>query len=92
VYQDGKFSPEFDHLALRVRMEDDWLADVGFGDSYVRPQLLFESGEQTQIGAAYRIEQSSNYRVILRQDDDGNWEPYYRFTPEPRTPQEFVGR
>src|SRR5215470_1616306 len=36
---DGGFTPEFDHLALVVPDIDgaDWLADVGFGDSFHRP-------------------------------------------------------
>lgn len=34
---DGSESPEFDHLALRVDMEQPWLADVGFGDSFLKP-------------------------------------------------------
>ena len=92
VFEDGVLSPEFDHLALRVKLEEDWLVDVGFDDSFVRPLILFEQGEQTQDGIAYEIEQISNYRVLSRQDDDGNWEPYYRFTMEPRKLQEFVGR
>ena len=27
----------YDHMALRVRLERDWLADVGFGDCFIEP-------------------------------------------------------
>ena len=30
--EDAKYGPEFDHLVLRVDLEEPWLADVGFGD------------------------------------------------------------
>src|SRR5215213_9521921 len=31
----GKFGPEFDHMTLLVKLGERWLADVGFGDSFV---------------------------------------------------------
>jgi len=31
----GDEGPEFDHLTLRVDFEDPWLADVGFGVSFL---------------------------------------------------------
>jgi len=33
----GGEGPEFDHLTLRVDLEEPWLADVGFGVSFVEP-------------------------------------------------------
>jgi N-acetyltransferase len=33
----GGFGPEFDHLTLLVHLEQDWLADVGFGESFRQP-------------------------------------------------------
>ena len=30
----GGEGPEFDHLTLRVDLEEPWLADVGFGESF----------------------------------------------------------
>lgn len=92
VFDDGEFSPEFDHLALRVRLEEDWLVDVGFGDSFIRPLRLSGNGEQIQNGTAYRIEQSSNYRVLTQRDDAGNWERFYRFTLEPHYLSDYTGR
>jgi len=32
--QPGMIGPEFDHLVLLVQLEERWLADVGFGDSF----------------------------------------------------------
>jgi N-hydroxyarylamine O-acetyltransferase len=44
----GKFGPDFDHMALMVQLEERWLVDVGFGDSFFEPLLLDEAGEQQQ--------------------------------------------
>src|SRR5215218_8366156 len=44
----GKFGPEFDHMTLLVKLGERWLADVGFGDSFVEPLRLDERGVQTQ--------------------------------------------
>ena len=92
VFEDGVFSPEYDHLTLLVKLEEDWLVDVGFGDSFVRPLKLFESGEQVQNGTAYRIEKSANYRVLSQQDESGTWEHTYRFNLEPRELSDYMGR
>jgi arylamine N-acetyltransferase len=38
--ESGGSTPEFDHLALRVDLEEPWLADVGFGESFLDPLRL----------------------------------------------------
>src|SRR3989440_10034587 len=45
----GGFGPEFDHLLLVVDLQEHWLADVGFGDSFLEPVRLV-TGEQVQDG------------------------------------------
>src|SRR5271169_327828 len=39
---DGPFGPEFDHMLLKVELEEPWLADVGFGESFVNPIVFRE--------------------------------------------------
>jgi len=53
--KDGSYGPEFDHLALRVDLDTPWLADVGFGDSFLDPLRLETGVEQTQAGRIFRI-------------------------------------
>src|SRR5712691_1982485 len=53
--KDGSDGPEFDHLALRVDLDEPWLADVGFGDSFLDPLRLGTSAEQKQDGGVFRI-------------------------------------
>jgi|SRR5581483_2518153 len=37
---DGSDGFEFDHLTLRVDLEEPWVADVGFGDCFLEPLPL----------------------------------------------------
>ena len=41
---EGGFGPDFDHMALMVTLDERWLVDVGFGDSFREPLLLDERG------------------------------------------------
>ena len=63
---DGGFGPDFDHMALMVTLEERWLVDVGFGDSFLEPLRLDERGEQVQGGRAYRILPDGPYLVLMR--------------------------
>jgi len=81
--EEGGFSRDFDHMALLVTLEQRWLADVGFGDSFVEPLLLDERDAQVQRGRTYRIV-ADGERLIMERADKGNeWKPQYRFTLQP---------
>jgi len=76
-----EFSADFDHMALLVTLEDEWLADVGFGDSFIEPLRINELGPQMQAKRNYRIDNDGDYLVMLRTEPDGDvWDPQYRFT------------
>jgi N-hydroxyarylamine O-acetyltransferase len=78
---DGTFGPDFDHMALLVTLEERWLADVGFGDSFRDPLRLDERGEQPEGTKAFRIDEDSEYLLLLRWDGpEEPWQPQYRFT------------
>jgi len=87
----GGFSPEFDHLALRVDLDEPWLADVGFGDGFRLPLNLNDDAAQEQDGRMYRITVDGEYRVLLRRDTD-DWTPQFRFTLRPRALEDFAER
>ena len=85
------FGPEFDHMALLVTLEERWLADVGFGDSFVEPLRVDERAGQTQGARAFRIEEEEGGRlVLLRSDAGGAWEPQYRFGLEPHAYEDYA--
>ena len=79
-------SPDFAHLTLRVDLDEPWIADVGFGDSFTGPLRLNETGDQLREGRPYRLEQADG-RVVLLQDGRRQ----YVFTLTPRRLPEFQG-
>jgi N-hydroxyarylamine O-acetyltransferase len=87
----GGFSPEFDHLALRVDLDEPRLADVGFGDGFRLPLALNADAQQDQDGRVYRIVEDGEYRVLQRRDPDC-WTSQYRFTVSPRALEDFAER
>jgi N-hydroxyarylamine O-acetyltransferase len=94
VNQDGSLGPEFDHLTLRVQCLDEanslWLADVGFGDSFLEPLRFEEQGEQPDGLRAYRIEHDDAQRWVWERDYDGTWARQYHFDLQPRQLSDFA--
>jgi N-hydroxyarylamine O-acetyltransferase len=87
----GGFGPPFDHMALMVRLPDGsrWLADVGFGDSFVRPLSLDERGEQRDPAGTFRIVPGDEewQMQMLR---DGEWMTEYLFTLDPHALEDYA--
>jgi N-hydroxyarylamine O-acetyltransferase len=83
------YSEPFDHMALMVNLQQRWLVDVGFGDSFLEPLLLDERSEQIQGERAYRIASDGDYVVLYRRDTD-QWMPQYRFTLKAHVYEDFV--
>ena len=80
---EGGFGPDFDHMTLMVTLDERWLADVGFGDSFNEPLLLDERGEQRQGGRAYKIVPDDDRLILMRHENEGEWKAQYRFTLKP---------
>jgi N-hydroxyarylamine O-acetyltransferase len=81
----GGFGPDFDHMALMVTINERWLVDVGFGDSFREPLLLDKTGAQRQGELAYRIDSDGRYLILMQRDGgaDGAWKAQFRFTLQP---------
>ena len=90
--EDGSASPEFDHMALRVDLDEPWLADVGFGDSFLEPLRLIPEIEQEQYGQRFRIAAVGDVMIVQRQLADGPWKSQFRFTQTPRQLSDFEAR
>lgn len=88
----GEFGPEIDHLALLVHLSEDWLADVGNGDAFLRPLKVQEALEQTSGEQAYRLKRDGPYWIVQRYASDGRWTPEYRFTTQPHELADFRDR
>jgi len=78
----GEFGPPFDHMALAVTLEERWLADVGFGDSFVDPLLLDSPTVQTQPNGTYHlVSDDDGSRVLFRARRSEEPRPQYRIFP-----------
>ena len=82
---EGGFGPDFDHMALMITLNERWLVDVGFGDSFREPLLIDKRGDQRQGERTYRIDSDGTYLTLMQRDDDadGEWKALYRFTLRP---------
>jgi N-hydroxyarylamine O-acetyltransferase len=88
---DGRFGPEFDHLALLVQLEERWLADVGFGEGFRQPLRLDEPGEQAQTEGAYHLSHEGKSWTYWRRSETADWQARYSFTLQPRRLADFAG-
>ena len=80
VYGPSGLGPPFDHMALRVDLDEPWLADVGFGRHSIHPLRLSERGDQADPGGTFRLVDAGGGDLdVLR---DGT--PEYRVEARPR--------
>lgn len=81
----GGFGPIFDHMALMVTLDERWLVDVGFGDSFLEPLRLDSRADQVQGTRSFRIVDQDDYLVVMLRNDNEDWQPQYRFRLQPYT-------
>ena len=87
-HEDGGFGPEFDHMLLKVQLEEPWLVDVGFGDSFVDPIVFHAGGEDRVNGYRYVVSPVDGEWQLLREDKKGRV-PLYAFRDVPHTLDEY---
>lgn len=87
---DGSQGPEFDHLALRVDLEEPWLADVGFGDSFLEPLRLKTEIEQPDPVGLFRFTKVGDRLELERRTPDQRWKKQYSFTLRSRRLEDFA--
>lgn len=88
--RDGGYTPDFDHMTLLVSLDERWLVDVGFGDTFRFPLRLDSTDAQTQIGRAYRLATDGDATTLMERKEGGDWTPQYRFTPQAFEFADFV--
>jgi N-hydroxyarylamine O-acetyltransferase len=88
--ENGGDGPEFDHLALRIDLDRSWLADVGFGDSFLDPIGLWSRTGGTHDGRSYRVVDSGNAMRMERAERGGIWKRQYSFNLTPRSLSDFA--
>jgi len=85
AHREGGFGPVFDHMTLMVTMDERWLVDVGFGESFLEPLLLDSRAVQVQGTRSFLIVEDGEQLILMRRNDGEDWQPQYRFTLQPYT-------
>jgi len=86
VLHNDQPGPEFDHMVLLVDLGERWIADVGFGDSFLEP-LRLATGEQH--GGSFRLIESGSDWILQRKSPESDWISQYAFSLIPRQLDEF---
>lgn len=87
VHGTDGLGPPFDHMCLRVDLDEPWLADVGFGDNFVQPLRLHAGGDQIDDAGTFRLEPAGEDELDLLRDG----RPQYRFDLTPRALADYGG-
>lgn len=90
-HDDGTTGPEYDHAAIIVTIgENEFLADVGFGDFTDEPLRFVLDKEQHDRNDVFIVRRfDGDYLEIAKRDGDG-WRGQYVFTDTPRELSEFT--
>ena len=89
----GGFSPEFDHMVLLVRLKENLLVDVGFGDSFTEPKPIDTEESTMDHGYFYRIRGKNRVRTLSRRANrSSRWHSQYKISLLPRRLSDFVAR
>jgi N-hydroxyarylamine O-acetyltransferase len=72
-----------------VKLEENWLADVGFGDSFLWPLQLGAERPAEQGIDHFKISNKNNRHIVFRQRRGESWDPQYEFDLQSHELHEF---
>ena len=91
VYKGEKIGQEFDHMVLIVKLDEEWLVDVGFGDNFLEPMRIELGLNQKDPSGLFRIERfNSEYLRLEEFKDDVGFVPKYIFSLAERQLEDYV--
>lgn len=86
----GNYDPDFGHVANVVTIDGErWLADVGFGDGFIRPLRLEFDVPQEQRGRTYKLEKREDGIRLLKAPGGQDYVCMYKLSLKPRKIGEF---
>lgn len=85
---DGRLSQPMSHMTLIVHLDDDWIADVGFGGRITEPLRLSEREAQLVGQRRYVVANDGDHWFVTC-DEPGSPTRAYLFTMQPRAFDEF---
>ncbi len=92
IFDNDKFGPEFDHMAIVVKLDNLFLADVGFGDLFIEPLKIESQDIQLDKFKKYEIKriESTGYHLSESLIDSNTFSIKYKFDISPRTRNDFI--
>ncbi|MEP6788786.1 MAG: arylamine N-acetyltransferase, partial [Acidobacteriota bacterium] len=85
--------PEFDHMAIVVLVgNDEYLADVGFGDFAAEPLKIDPSGEQADREGVFFVRFTEHGAFEIEKFKEGQWIPELLFGRNGHSLSEFAER
>jgi len=89
----GSWGEEFDHMANIVELDELWMADVGFGDSFIEPITVTLDKPQKNLNGWYKISQNreDEYLKMSKSTDNTIYNDEFIFTLKDRAWNEFEG-
>lgn len=88
VLAEGHLSHPMSHMTLIVHLDEDWIADVGFGGRVIEPLRLMDGGEQVFGMRRYVVENDGDHWFVTCMED-GYDTLTYTFVMQPRNFDEF---
>ncbi|MCU0568528.1 MAG: arylamine N-acetyltransferase [Oculatellaceae cyanobacterium Prado106] len=76
----GEFGPDYDHLLLLVHLDEPWLVDVGFGESFPEP-LRLRPQASAETSQDYQLMHDGSYWLVQSRKR-GTWQTQFRFKPD----------
>jgi N-hydroxyarylamine O-acetyltransferase len=91
VFNGTEHGPEYDHAAIIVTIdEDEYLADVGFGDFSTEPLRYSLGAEQQDASGIFVIRRFDEEHLEVAKRDSEAWKSEYIFKDVPRKLAEFA--
>jgi N-hydroxyarylamine O-acetyltransferase len=91
IKKDSAVGPHFDHPAILVRLEDDWLVDVGNARWFQEPLNLSVTHHQNQFDGHYWIQEDKVKYTVYKEDFlNKHAKPFYMFDLAPCLIGDFI--
>jgi N-hydroxyarylamine O-acetyltransferase len=88
VMSEGHLGRPMSHMTLIVHLDEDWIADVGFGGRVVEPLRLADRGDQVFGMRRYVVENDGDHWFVTC-IETGHTTLAYTFVMQPREFDEF---
>ncbi len=88
VLMEGRLGEPLAHMVLIVHLEEDWIADVGFGGRVIEPLRLRATSDQMVGERRYNVDSDGDHWFVTC-TEEANPPGMYTFTMQPRAFDEF---